>query len=151
MATETIEPTTAAALAVPAVAIHRPYDAIVVGAGHNGLVTAAYLGKAGLRTLLLERRETTGGAAETSQLAPGVRVPTLAHTVGRLRPSIVRDLSLKGHRLSLVGPDVRVFAPGPDGRRSCSGATTPARRTVCEHDPATTPTPMPPSIVSFAR
>ena len=92
------------------------YDAIVVGGGHNGLVTAAYLGKAGLRTLVLERRETTGGAAETSQLAPGVRVPTLAHTVGRLRPSIVRDLGLKSHRLTLVGPDVRVFAPGPDGQ-----------------------------------
>ncbi len=88
---------------------------IVVGGGHNGLVTAAYLGKAGLRTLVLERRETVGGAAETSQLAPGVRVPTLAHTVGRLRPSVVRDLGLKVHRLSLVGPDVRVFAPGPDG------------------------------------
>ena len=91
------------------------YDAIVVGGGHNGLVTAAYLGKAGIRTLVLERRGTVGGAAETSQIAPGVRVPTLAHTVGRLRPSIVRDLGLKSHRLSLVGPDVRVFAPGPDG------------------------------------
>ncbi len=91
------------------------YDAIVVGGGHNGLVTAAYLGKAGIRTLVLERRGTVGGAAETSQLAPGVRVPTLAHTVGRLRPSIVRDLGLKSHRLSLVGPDVRVFAPGRDG------------------------------------
>ena len=91
------------------------YDAIVGGGGHNGLVTAAYLGKAGIRTLVLERRGTVGGAAETSQIAPGVRVPTLAHVVGRLRPSIVRDLGLKSHRLSLVGPDVRVFAPGPDG------------------------------------
>ena len=93
----------------------RAYDAIVIGGGHNGLVTAAYLGKAGLRTLVLERRETLGGAAGTSELAPGARVPTLAHTVGRLRPSVVRDLDLKRHGLSLVGPDVRVFAPGPDG------------------------------------
>jgi phytoene dehydrogenase-like protein len=92
------------------------YDAIVVGGGHNGLVTAAYLGKAGLRTVVLERRETLGGAAGTSELAPGARVPTLAHTVGRLRPSVVRDLDLRRHGLSLVGPDVRVFAPGPDGR-----------------------------------
>jgi phytoene dehydrogenase-like protein len=91
------------------------YDAIVVGGGHNGLVTAAYLGKAGLRTVVLERRETLGGAAGTSELAPGARVPTLAHTVGRLRPSVVRDLELKRHGLSLVGPDVRVFAPGTDG------------------------------------
>ncbi len=91
------------------------YDAIVVGGGHNGLVTAAYLGKAGLRTIVLERRDMVGGAAGTSELAPGARVPTLAHTVGRLRPSVVRDLELKRHGLSLVGPDVRVFAPGPDG------------------------------------
>ena len=91
------------------------YDAIVIGGGHNGLVTAAYLGKAGLRTVVLERRDTLGGAAGTSELAPGARVPTLAHTVGRLRPSVVRDLDLKRHGLSLVGPDVRAFAPGPDG------------------------------------
>jgi phytoene dehydrogenase-like protein len=91
------------------------YDAIVIGGGHNGLVTAAYLGRAGLRTVVLERRETVGGAAATSELAPGARVPTLAHTVGRLRPSVVRELGLKRHGLSLVGPDVRAFAPGPDG------------------------------------
>ena len=71
------------------------YDAIVVGGGHNGLVCAAYLAKAGMRTLVLERREHVGGAAETSELAPGMRVPRLAHTVGRLRPQVVRDLSLE--------------------------------------------------------
>jgi len=92
------------------------YDAIVIGGGHNGLVTAAYLGRAGLRTIVLERRDTIGGAAGTSELAPGARVPTLAHTVGRLRPSVVRELGLKRHGLSLIGPEVRAFAPGPDGR-----------------------------------
>src|SRR3954467_14416960 len=91
------------------------YDAVVIGGGHNGLVAAAYLGKAGLRTVVLERRDVVGGAAGTSELAPGARVPTLAHTVGRLRPSVARDLELKRHGLSLVGPDVRVFAPGEDG------------------------------------
>ncbi|MFL5777939.1 MAG: phytoene desaturase family protein, partial [Chloroflexota bacterium] len=90
-------------------------DAAVVGGGHNGLVTAAYLARAGLRTLVLERREVVGGAAETSQLAPGVRVPTLAHTVGRLRPSIVQDLDLRRHGLALLAPEVRLFAPSPDG------------------------------------
>src|SRR6476659_3833804 len=92
------------------------YDAVVIGGGHNGLVAATYLGKAGLRTVVVERRETLGGATITSELAPGVRVPTLAHTVGRLRPSVVRDLDLKRHGLSLVGPDVRVFAPNLDGK-----------------------------------
>jgi len=92
------------------------YDAIVIGGGHNGLVTAAYLGRAGLRTLVLERRDAVGGAAATTELAPGARVPTLAHTVGRLRPSVVRELGLKRHGLSLLGPAVRAFAPGLDGR-----------------------------------
>ena len=91
------------------------YDAIVVGGGHNALVTAAYLARAGRRTLVLERRPRIGGAAETSELG-GARMPRLAHTVGRLRPSVVRDLGLRDHGLRLVAPDVRVFAPQPDGR-----------------------------------
>ncbi|HEV7810084.1 MAG TPA: FAD-dependent oxidoreductase, partial [Candidatus Limnocylindrales bacterium] len=91
------------------------YDAVVVGGGHNGLVTAAYLAKAGRRVLVLERRDHVGGAAETSVLG-GVRVPRLADTVGRLRPSVVRDVDLRSHGLRLVAPDVRVFAPQPDGR-----------------------------------
>jgi phytoene dehydrogenase-like protein len=91
------------------------WDAVVVGGGHNALVTAAYLGRAGLRTLVLERRERVGGAADTSELAKGARVPTLAHTVGRLRPSVARELGLRSHGLSLVAPEVRAFAPTPDG------------------------------------
>jgi phytoene dehydrogenase-like protein len=66
------------------------WDAVVIGGGHNALVAAAYLARGGLRTLVLERRERHGGAADTSELGPGIRVPTLAHTVGRLRPSIQR-------------------------------------------------------------
>jgi phytoene dehydrogenase-like protein len=91
------------------------YDVVVIGGGHNALVTAAYLAKAGRRTLVLERRERVGGAAETASLGDA-RVPRLAHTVGRLRPSVVRDLDLRSHGLQLVAPDVRVFAPQPDGR-----------------------------------
>jgi len=93
----------------------RQYEAIVVGGGHNALVTAAYLARAGRRVLVLERRNRLGGAAETSELG-GARVPRLAHTVGRLRPSVVRDLDLRSHGLRLVAPDVRSFAPAPDGR-----------------------------------
>ena len=91
------------------------WDAIVVGAGHNGLVTAAYLGRAGWRVLVLERRARPGGALETAEIAAGFRAPTLAHTVGRMRPAVVRELGLGRHGLSLVGPEVRAFAPSPDG------------------------------------
>jgi phytoene dehydrogenase-like protein len=91
------------------------WDVVVVGGGHNALVTAAYLARGGLQTLVLERRERVGGAADTTELAPGIRVPTLAHTVGRLRPSIQKDLGLSRHGLSLVAPEVRVFAPSPEG------------------------------------
>jgi phytoene dehydrogenase-like protein len=115
MATEaqSIEP--AAVPAVAAVPAGRQYDAIVVGGGHNALVTAAYLAKAGRRILVLERRDHVGGAAETAELA-GVRMPRLADTVGRIRPAVVKDLDLRAHGLRLVAPDIRVFAPQPDGR-----------------------------------
>jgi phytoene dehydrogenase-like protein len=91
------------------------YDVIVIGGGHNALVTAAYLARAGRRTIVLEARDRIGGAAETAELG-GARVPRLADTVGRLRPSVVKDLDLRSHGLRLAAPDVRVFAPQPDGR-----------------------------------
>jgi phytoene dehydrogenase-like protein len=93
---------------------HR-YDVVVIGAGHNGLVAGGYLARGGLRTLILERRERVGGAAQTAELAPGFRVPVLAHTVGRLRSSVVRDLGLRERGFGTVRPEVRVFAPQPDG------------------------------------
>jgi phytoene dehydrogenase-like protein len=91
------------------------YDAIVIGAGHNGLVTAAYLARAGRRVVVLERREKVGGILETVEVAPGVRAPGIVHTVGRLRRSVIEDLGLERHGFVLIDPPVRVFAPQPDG------------------------------------
>ena len=65
-------------------------DVVIIGAGHNGLVTAAFLAKAGLKPLVLERAERVGGCAITSQIAPGFRCPTLAHTAA-IDPAIVLE------------------------------------------------------------
>ena len=89
------------------------YDAVVIGGGHNGLVAAAYLARAGVRTLLVEARAELGGMALTAEI-DGVRAPMLAHTVGRFRPRIARDLGLQG-RVKLIEPEIRTFAPHPDG------------------------------------
>ena len=91
------------------------YDVAVIGGGHNALVTAAYLARAGRRVVVLERRERVGGAAETAELG-GVRVPRLAHTIGRLRPSVVRDLDLRSHGLRLHNRELRRRLGAPRGR-----------------------------------
>jgi phytoene dehydrogenase-like protein len=93
----------------------RAWDAIVVGGGHNGLVCAAYLAQGGLRTLLLEQREHVGGALDTTALAPGARLPLLAHTVGRLAPHVVHELGLLRHGLRLVQPAALLTAVGGQG------------------------------------
>jgi phytoene dehydrogenase-like protein len=90
------------------------YDAVVVGAGHNGLVTAGYLAKAGLRTLVLERRSRPGGLLATEAIAPGVRAP-VADCLGGLRGGVVRDLGLGAHGLRAIEPDVAAFAPSRNG------------------------------------
>ncbi len=78
------------------------YDAIVIGGGHNGLTAAAYLGKAGLRTLVLERRPIVGGAAVTEEFHPGYRNSIASYVLSLLRPEIIRDLDLRRHGLSLI-------------------------------------------------
>lgn len=90
------------------------YDAIVVGAGHNGLVNACYLAKAGLNTLLLERRHLVGGATITEELVPGFHFTTFSYAISLLRPEIVHELDLVRHGLMVV-PLINTFQPGFDG------------------------------------
>ena len=91
-------------------------DVVIIGGGHNGLVTAFYLAKAGYKPLVLERRSQPGGAAITEEFHPGFRGPILAHSAGPIRPDIVRDMQLEKHGLKLVTPDAAVVALSPDGR-----------------------------------
>src|SRR5919202_682584 len=88
----------------------RTYDAIVIGGGHNGLVNGAYLAKAGLRTLVLERRQLVGGAAITEELRPGFWFTTFSYALSLLRPDIIQDLELVKHGfMPLLMPST--FAP----------------------------------------
>jgi len=91
-------------------------DVVIVGGGHNGLVTAFYLAKAGFKPLVLERRSQTGGAAITDEIHPGFRCPTLSHSAGPLRPDVVSDMQLEKHGLKLISPEVAVTTLAPDGR-----------------------------------
>src|SRR5438552_10667970 len=78
------------------------YDAIVVGGGHNGLVNAAYLARAGRRVLVLERRPRVGGAAVTEEVFPGFKFSMFSYVVSLLRPEIIRDLDLPGNGLHIL-------------------------------------------------
>jgi phytoene dehydrogenase-like protein len=90
------------------------YDVVVIGAGHNGLVCAAYLAREGFRVVVLERRDRPGGLADTEEIAPGFKVPAV-HTVGRLRASVLRGLDLPRHGLRMIRPPARAFAPDGHG------------------------------------
>lgn len=92
------------------------FDAVVVGGGHNGLVAAAYLGRAGLRVAVFERRPIVGGACVTEEIHPGFRVSTLAYTSGLLRPEIKEDLNLAAFGLEEHVYDPSLFLPFPDRR-----------------------------------
>jgi phytoene dehydrogenase-like protein len=91
-------------------------DVVIIGGGHNGLVTAFYLAKAGFKPLVLERRPQPGGAAITEEFYPGFRCSTLAHSAGPLLPEIIRDMQLQKHGLSLITPEIGLTALSPDGR-----------------------------------
>ena len=78
------------------------YDAIIVGGGHNGLTCAAYLAKAGRKTLVLERRHVLGGAAVTEELYPGFRYTVCSYVVSLMRPEVIRELELAKHGLHIL-------------------------------------------------
>lgn len=94
---------------------NNTYDAIIIGGGHNGLVTASYLAKAGKKVLVLERRDTLGGAAATEEIWPGFKINTGASDVGMVRPEIIAELGLRQHGLDFIESPVTAFAPQPDG------------------------------------
>jgi phytoene dehydrogenase-like protein len=97
------------------------YDAIIVGAGHNGLVTACYLARAGRRVLVLERRHVVGGACVTEEVFPGFKVSTAAYVNSLFRKEIVRDLGLADHGFQVLAREPSSFTPLPDGRSLLMG------------------------------
>jgi len=100
-----------------------PYDVVIIGGGHNGLVCACYLAGAGLKVRVLERRAIVGGAAVTEEFAPGFRNSTAAYTVSLLNPKIIRELKLAEHGLRVVERPFANFLPLPDGRSFRLGPT----------------------------
>lgn len=91
-------------------------DAIIIGGGHNGLVTAGYLQRAGQSTLVLERRHLVGGACVTEEVFPGYKVSTTSYVCSLLRPEIIRDLELKRYGYEIIERNPSSFSPFPDGR-----------------------------------
>src|SRR5712691_10962135 len=109
------------------------YDAILIGGGHNGLVAAAYLARAGRKTLVLERRPVVGGAAVTEEVFPGFRYTVCSYVCSLLRPEIIRDLELPARGFHILPVDT-TFSPMPDGNYLLRGGETEAnRREIARH------------------
>ncbi len=97
------------------------FDCIVIGAGHNGLITAAYLARAGKKVCVLERRAVIGGCSVTEELWPGYKVSTASYVVSLLLPEIIDELKLKQHGLKILPRDPSSFTPTTDGRHLLLG------------------------------
>ena len=102
----------------------QKYDAIIIGGGHNGLVCAAYLARAGKKVCVLERRHVLGGCATTEDLWPGYKVSTAAYVISLFLPQITRDLKLKEYGLKVLPRTPSSFTPLPDGRSLLLGPDT---------------------------
>ncbi|TWU30154.1 phytoene desaturase family protein [Bythopirellula polymerisocia] len=100
---------------------HGSYDCIIIGGGHNGLVTAAYLAKAGRKVCVLERRHVLGGCASTEELWPGYKVSTAAYVISLFQTQILRELRLKEYGLNILPRSPSSFTPLPDGRSLLMG------------------------------
>jgi phytoene dehydrogenase-like protein len=92
------------------------YDVVIIGAGHNGLVAGTYLARAGLRVLLLERRQIIGGACVTEELFPGYRISSCSYICHLLQEQVINDLELPQHGFAVYTLDPARFHPFPDGR-----------------------------------
>jgi phytoene dehydrogenase-like protein len=109
------------------------YDAIVIGGGHNGLTSAAYLAKAGKKVLVLERRHLVGGAAVTEEIYPGFKYSVCSYVVSLLRPEVIRELELPKYDLEIIPLD-STFAPMPDGNYLARwGDHAKTRREIARH------------------
>ena len=96
-----------------------PYDAIIIGAGHNGLVCASYLARTGRKVLVVEAAATAGGAAATREFAAGYKVSSGAHLLTQLNPLVASDLALERHGLKLAASNLKTVALGEDGNHIC--------------------------------
>ena len=126
----------------------QSYDAIIIGAGHNGLVTAAYLAKSGKKVLVLERRPMIGGIAVTEEIFPGFKYSTCAHLTGTFSNDIIAELELKKHGLEILPLDPLLFAP-------CAGRkppfSSPRRRKDRGRNRPIFPGAMPVNSILFAH
>ena len=124
------------------------YDAVIIGGGHNGLISAAYLARAGLKTLVLERRHVLGGAAVTEEIVPGFRFSVASYVVSLLRPEVIRELNLPKYGLDILPLDgtFTPVQPGegapPAAATTCGASTTTAGRSASSAA-GRSPTPRP--------
>jgi phytoene dehydrogenase-like protein len=93
----------------------KKYDALIIGAGHNGLVCAFYLARAGLKVRIVERRDVVGGAAVTEEFHPGFRNSVASYTVSLLQPKVISDMKLVDHGYRVIERPISNFLPQEDG------------------------------------